>query len=200
MDLPALIAALSQPAAYPDPVAHVEVCQTHISVVFLAEDVVYKIKKPVKLSFLDFSTLDLRGRFCDAEVRLNRRLAPDVYLGVVPITQTGSGLKFEGSGPPLEWAVKMRRLPEEATLEHLVVEGNVNGSQIAALARRIAGFHAAADTNPHIATFGRFDAVARNIRENFEVAAPMVGRTVSAAVRTRLLELTERALAGQRAL
>jgi aminoglycoside phosphotransferase family enzyme/predicted kinase len=200
MDLSTLISALSRSAAYPVAVDRVEICQTHISVVFLAGEIVYKIKKPVKLSFLDFSTLALRRRFCDEEVRLNRRLAPDVYLGVVPVTQAGSGLRFEGAGVPLEWAVKMRRLPEEASLLHRIVRGEINESRMAELARRIAGFHATAESNPHIASFGRFDVVTRNLQENFEIASPMVGRTLSAAVRDRLLALTDQTLASVRPL
>src|SRR5437764_13886455 len=116
MELAALIDALSKPAAYPHPVDRVEVVQTHISVVFLAGPFVYKIKKPVQPGFLDFSTLEKRRFFCEEEVRLNRRLAPDVYLGVVPVTMAGGRARFEGTGAAVEWAVKMRRLPDEATL------------------------------------------------------------------------------------
>src|SRR5262245_61838149 len=116
MDLPRLIAALSEPDAYPQPVGRIEVRQTHISVVFLAGKHVYKIKKPVELGFVDFSTLEKRRHFCEEEVRLNRRLAPEVYLGVVPITRRGASIAIEGEGEPVEWAVKMVRLPDEATL------------------------------------------------------------------------------------
>lgn len=200
MDVSELISGLSQPSAFPDPVGDVEVLQTHISIVFLAGNVAYKVKKPVKLSFLDFSTLELRKSVCDQEVRLNRRLAPDVYLGVVPVTGNDTELKFEGAGAAVEWAVKMRRLPQEATLEHLVEHGDINDLQVASLARRLAQFHASAETSERIASFGRFDAVARNVRENFEVAAPMVGRTISPAVRDRLVGLTEAALAEQQEL
>ena len=91
MDLAQLIEALSDPAAYPDPVGEVEVRQTHISAVFLAGPHVYKVKKPVELGFLDFSTLAKRRHFCEEEVRLNRRLAPEVYLGVVPVTRDDQG-------------------------------------------------------------------------------------------------------------
>lgn len=200
MELPALINALSQPAAFPFPVTEIEVMQTHISVVFLAGEFVYKLKKPVKLSFLDFSTLEQRRHFCEAEVRLNRRLAPDVYLGVVPITKADSHLQFEGTGAAVEWAVKMRRLPKEATLEHRLKANEIESRQIESLARRLAGFHAVADAGAHISAFGRFDNVARNIRENFVVAAPKVGRTVSIAVRDRLLALTENELCTRQTL
>src|SRR5579875_243626 len=104
MDLAELIEALSSPAVYPQPVEKVEVRQTHISVVFLAGVHVYKIKKPVNPGFLDFSTLEKRLHFCREEVRLNRRLAPDVYLAVVPVARTADGLKWEAEGEAIEWA------------------------------------------------------------------------------------------------
>src|SRR5437868_11906791 len=116
MELAKLIDELSQPTAYPFAVDAVNVVQTHISVVFLAGDVVYKLKKPVNLGFLDFGTLEKRKHFCEEEVRLNRRLAPAVYLGVVPVTRGATGARFEGEGEPVEFAVKMARLPDDASL------------------------------------------------------------------------------------
>jgi aminoglycoside phosphotransferase family enzyme/predicted kinase len=195
MDVSSLIAGLSQPGAYPYVPPSVEVCQTHISVVFLAGEFAYKLKKPVKLSFLDFSTLELRRHFCEEEVRLNRRLAADVYLGVVPVTRAGSQVAFEGIGDTIDWAVKMRRLPEAATLEHRVQHGEIDSADLCRLAVRLARFHEQATRSEHIAAFGRFDTVARNIRENFVVSEPMVGRTISTVVRERLVNLTEAALA-----
>src|SRR4051794_5697894 len=116
MELPRLLEALAEPGAYPYPVDTVEVRQTHISAVFLVGDFVYKVKKPVAPGFLDFTTLEKRLHFCREEVRLNRRLAPDVYLGVVPVVQTPAGVRVEGEGEAVEWAVKMRRLPQDATV------------------------------------------------------------------------------------
>src|SRR5439155_3285165 len=98
MELPRLIAALSDPAAYPFAVDAVEVRQTHISVVFLAGPYVYKLKKPVRLAFLDFSTLEQRQHFCLEELRLNRRLAAEVYLDVVPVVAGHGRVRFEGEG------------------------------------------------------------------------------------------------------
>src|SRR6266498_269001 len=99
MDLPDLIAALSRPEAYPHPCpGGVEVRQTHISAVFLAGDFAYKVKKPVNLGFVDFTTPDRRRHFCDEEVRLNRRLAPAVYLGVVPVIRDGDEMRVGGAG------------------------------------------------------------------------------------------------------
>src|SRR5436190_3066112 len=109
-DLETLIAALSRPEAYPQPVDAVEVHQTHISVVFLAGPFAYKIKKPVNLGFLDFSTLEKREHFCQEEVRLNRRLAPNVYLDVVPITAVATG------GSPVAFRVQTSR-PDDPIVE-----------------------------------------------------------------------------------
>ena len=136
MDLSHLIAALSQPAAYPDPVAAVQVIQTHISVVFLAGSFAYKVKKPVHPGFLDFSTLENRHHFCQEEVRLNRRLAPDVYRGVVPIVMAGGGLRIEGEGEPVEWAVKMLRLPDGVTLHERLQRNEVGRDLVEALAQQ----------------------------------------------------------------
>jgi aminoglycoside phosphotransferase family enzyme/predicted kinase len=191
MDLPRLIADLSEPDAYPERVGRVEVRQTHISVVFLAGGHVYKIKKPVDLGFLDFSTLEKRRHFCEEEVRLNLRLAPDVYLGVVPVTRRGDSLAVEGEGELVEWAVKMRRLPDNATLLRRLDRGELNEPVVTQLAATIAEFHQRGEVSAEAAAFGRFNIVAGNARENFEQSAGQVGKTVSPAVLDRLRELTE---------
>jgi aminoglycoside phosphotransferase family enzyme/predicted kinase len=195
VDLAPLIDALSKPDAYPFPVKEVEVHQTHISVVFLAGRYAYKIKKPVNLGFLDFSTLAKRREFCEKEVRLNRRLAPEVYLGVVPVVVLPAGFRMEGPGEALEWAVKMERLPEEATILKRLLRGEVGAPQVEALARTIASFHAATAAGPEIAAFGRFDVVAHNARENFEQSATQVGTALSRTVFERLRAATEATLA-----
>lgn len=200
MELAKLIEALVDPAAYPFPVEHVEVRQTHISAVFLAGAYVYKIKKPVDFGFLDFGTLEKRRYFCDQEVRLNRRLAPDVYLGVVPVARCGERVGFEADGEVVEWAVKMRRLPDQASLQSCLQRGEVDQNVVCNLARRIAAFHAEAESGPQIAACGRFDVVARNARENFEQSAAQVGTTASNTVIERLEALTECTLARQRSL
>jgi aminoglycoside phosphotransferase family enzyme/predicted kinase len=200
MNTDRLITDLSQPTAYPFPGSEVVVCQTHISIVFLAGEFAYKIKKPVRLGFLDFSTLGKRHHDCLEEVRLNRRLAPKVYLGVVPVVEAAEGCRFEGDGPVVEWAVKMRRLPAAATLEQRLSRDDVAHQDLTSLARTLAEFHAQAAGGEHVAAFGRFDVVARNARENFEQSAAQVGVTVSTNVFARLQELTETALGELRPL
>lgn len=186
MDLARLIDALSNPAAYPEPPSEVQVRQTHISVVFLAGRHVYKIKKPVALGFLDFRTLEARRHFCAEEVRLNRRLAPAVYQGVVPVTRSGAGLRLGGEGEAIEWAVQMERLPEEATLLNRLRRRELTASQIERLAQRLAAFHAAAETSARIAAFARFEAVAGNVRNNLDVPLADVDNLVRRSVLERL--------------
>src|SRR5438445_1251515 len=162
MDLATLIEALGRSASYPQPVAGVKVVQTHTSVVFLAGPYAYKIKKPVALGFLDFSTLEKRRRFCEEEVRLNRRLAPAVYLGVVPVTRAAHAIRLEAPGEVIEWAVKMQRLPEDARLERHLLRQEAATHLMSALAGRVAAFHVTAAQGGHIAQFGRFEVVARD--------------------------------------
>jgi aminoglycoside phosphotransferase family enzyme/predicted kinase len=201
MELTRLIELLAAPSAYHYPVRDVEVHQTHISAVFLAGPFAYKIKKPVNPGFLDFSTLDQRRHFCDEEVRLNRRLAPHVYLGVVPIVQLPTGaIQVEAEGEVVEWAVKMQRLPESATFLERLRRGEITVAHVEALARKIAAFHEQAETNARIAAFGRFDAVARIILDIYDLARPQVGATVIPAVFDRLRALAETTLAHRRPL
>jgi aminoglycoside phosphotransferase family enzyme/predicted kinase len=194
MELPALLDALSDPAAYGHPVKTVEVRHTHISAVFLAGPFAYKIKKPVHFSFVDFSSLEKRLHFCREEVRLNRRLAPEVYSGVVPVARSGLQVRMEGKGEVIEWAVKMQRLPEDATLEKRLERGQIEVGFIQALARKVASFHAQAEAGMHISAFGRLAAVAQNARENLEQVPSQVGTTISKSVLDRLHTLNEEAL------
>jgi uncharacterized protein len=200
MELARLVEHLSDPRAYPDPTTKVDVHQTHISVVFVTDDCAYKIKKPVALEFLDYSTLEQRRHWCDEEIRLNRRLAARIYLGVVRITQDGSAVRVEGTGPVIEWAVKMQRLSAEASLATAVARNDLSRETVELLARRIADFDRHAERDESIARFGRFDVVARNARENFEQSHSQVGTTVSRRVFERVQTLTEETLGHHRAL
>ncbi len=106
-----LISFLESPASYPHGPLEIQSIQTHISSVFIAPPFVFKVKKPVNFGFLDFSSLEKRRHFCQREVELNRRLCPEVYLGVVPIYRTGSDFSFQADGEIAEYCVKMRELP-----------------------------------------------------------------------------------------
>ncbi|MBA4016784.1 MAG: hypothetical protein C0483_06330 [Pirellula sp.] len=131
--------------SYPDATSRVELVETHISRVFLTDRFVYKLKKPVRFEFLDFSTLAARKQSCDDEVRLNRRMAHDAYLGVLPIARGADGrLSLEGPGEPIEWVVKMRRLDASRMLDRLIREDRLNDDDIAPLAHHLANYYASA--------------------------------------------------------
>ncbi len=137
-----LIAGLTQPAAYPHPVeGEVEVHETHISVVFLAGDFAYKVKKSVKTDFLDYSTLALRKHYCEEEVRLDGRYASDLYMGVVPIGWQDGKLWIGTSANPIEYAVKMRRFPDGALLSERLAAGKLTSYEVRQLAEVVAEFH-----------------------------------------------------------
>jgi uncharacterized protein len=170
----------------------VEVVETHVSWVFLGEREVFKVKKPVALGFLDFSTREARRRACEAEVALNRRLAPGVYLGVVPVTRDGAGrhrLAMPGEtvpsppdmGEAVDWAVRMRRLPDAVRADHLLAAGRLTPAHLERLADRLAAFHAAARADAETACYGTAEAIAGNVRENFRQTAATVGRYLDPA-------------------
>lgn len=159
--------ALLDPACYPHPVESVRVIETHISWVFLTGRYAYKIKKPVALGFLDFSTLASRRRYCEEELRLNRRFAPDLYLEMVEVRDDAGVLRVDQSGGALvDYAVKMRQFPQEALGSRLLAEGHLGAPAITALAAVVARLHgcAPADAGAH----GTPEMAQRNALQNFE--------------------------------
>lgn len=168
--------AMADPAFYPHPVSRLERRDTHISSVFLTGKWVYKLKKPVDFGFLDFRSPEDRRRFCEAEVSLNRRLSRGVYEGVVEIFENEAGqFSFEKSGRVAEYAVKMKQLPEEASLEKLLKAGEIRASHMGELGRTLASFYGRSDRNPQIDHYGRHDVIAFNMEENFRQLAPFSG-------------------------
>ena len=181
-ELPDYVRGLLVPAAYPRPPHSVELLQTHISYVFLAGDVVYKTKKPVDFGFIDQTDHGARERFCHAELRLNRRLAPDVYLDVVPVVRTPDGRfavegETEGGTPVVEWAVKMRRLPEDRTLDRLLDAGAAPAGLIERIVRRLIAFHEAAEVVVNDAGFAGGIAERAWWRREYEEAEAFIGET-----------------------
>lgn len=174
-----LVRELSRPEAHPRLAGGVsgpiEVRETHISLIFLVGERAYKVKKPVDLGFLDFTTLERRRFFCEEEVRLNRRLAPDVYLGVVPVTRASDGhLCLGGPGEVVDWAVEMVRLPEHRMFARLLERGEIDNELMNALALLMADFHAGAPSGPGVDEHGSPAAIARAVDQNFEQIAPFV--------------------------
>lgn len=139
------IALLALPATHASRVPVVEIVETHMSLLFVAGDLVYKLKKPVVYPFLDFSTLSARERSCRDELRLNRRLAADVYLGLSTMTREADGtLALDGHGQIVEWLVRMRRLPRDRMLDVRIREGSVTPQEVDATAAILARFYATA--------------------------------------------------------
>jgi len=137
-----IVAALSDPRTYADRPAEVTVIETHISWVFLTNRHAYKLKKPVRFSFLDFSTPERRRAACQSELQLNRRLAPDVYLEVLPVTISNRGrVRLDGDDAPVDWVVKMRRLPADRTLEQRIRDGTLTVAEVDETAHRLADFY-----------------------------------------------------------
>jgi len=132
---------LCRPEAFDHPAQNLTLRETHISWVILCGEFAYKIKKPVDFGFLDFSTLERRRHFCELELKLNRRFAPELYLAVVPITEGDEGPEFEGEGTPIEYAVKMRRFDEEQLLDNIASRGKLDPDLVRSLARELARLH-----------------------------------------------------------
>jgi aminoglycoside phosphotransferase family enzyme/predicted kinase len=190
-----LLHALHQPACYPHHPDRVEMVQTHISAVFLAGEEVYKLKKPVRFSFLDYSTLALRQHYCHEEVRLNHRLAPTVYLGVVPLLRIGNDYHLREvanmhQAVVVDYLVRMRRLPPERTLAALLASGQVTKMSIHALAKRLVHFHNTAATTDS-AIYGAPETVWRAVADNFQETAQFVGQTISERQYSRIQDFSQ---------
>jgi len=181
-NLPDLVAAMLRPDFYPHHPAEVNLVQTHISYVLLAGGEVYKIKKPVRFSFLDFSTLEKRRWFCREEVRLNRRLAPDIYRGVVAVCRSGLGYRLGPEEDPdaVEFAVHMRRLPDDRMLDRMLERDLVTPEMMDRLAARLAEFHRQAETGPEILRCGEPEQLARVIADDAAEVRPFRDLTVRA--------------------
>jgi len=190
MALPGLIEALLKPSAYPDLPREVVLRQTHVSYLLFTPEHVYKIKKTVDFGFLDFTTLEKRKYYCEEEVRLNRRLAPDIYLGVEKITKKAGGYAVGGTGEAVEYAVKMKRIPEANILDSMVKRNAVTPEMIKTVARAVASFHSNAHTDGRISGFGSVDIIRKNTDENFEQTRGFVGRLLSERLLKKIRDYT----------
>jgi len=164
---PELIRSLLQPAVYGHPVSDIQLIETHISWLILTGDYVYKIKKPVNLGFLDFSTLEKRRFCCNEELRLNSRLAAEIYLDVVAITGTPGKPVLQGSGEAIEYAVRMVQFPQQAQLDNMLAQGRLHSHHIDAIAVMVANFHQRTDIAPADSNFGDPQHVYHPVTENF---------------------------------
>ena len=155
------------PGVYDHPVKSIELIETHISWVLLTGDFAYKIKKPVNFGFLDFSTLEKRHTCCNQELRLNRRMAPDIYLDVVPITGMHDKPIISGDGEVVEYAVKMSQFPQSSQLDHMLSAGELGVKHMDAIACMAADFHRAIQVADDSMNYGNKDVLYKPVEENF---------------------------------
>ncbi len=196
---PPLFAALARPECYPHPVAGTRVIETHLSWVILTGSFAYKIKKPVNLGFADFTTLGLRRHYCEEELRLNRRLAPGLYLDVVSIRGDARAPRVGGEGPVLDYAVKMREFPQEALASAQLAAGTFGAAETDALATRVADFHAATPAARPDDRLGTPGAVLSSALQNFEQMLPLIKTSPDDSILRALRHWTEREFAARQA-
>ncbi|NOS36040.1 MAG: AAA family ATPase [Deltaproteobacteria bacterium] len=190
MELPEVIKALLNPAAYPEKPPGVELRQTHISYLFFTPEFVYKVKKPVNFGFLDFTTLRKRRFYCEQEVTLNGRLAEDVYIEVVAIKKGKGGIGVGGEGRTVEYAVKMKRLPHEMMLNEMLEDSRITDEMVREIGRVIGRFHLKIPSTSEISRFGLPDLLTKNTEENFSQTKKYRARTVSSEQFERIEDFT----------
>jgi len=176
-NISALIEQMQKPEFYSHPIPEpIKLIQTHVSYVILAGDYAYKIKKAVNFGFLDFSSLEKRKHFCEEEIRMNRAIAPEIYLEVVPIKETGAGkFSLEKNGEIVEYAVKMQQFPQENLLSELFAAGQLTEKNIEELGKTVADFHAVAVTNDRITSFGEVEVIREAFDENYQQTEKYIG-------------------------
>jgi len=181
MDIPLLQKALLQPAIYPDQPKEVGFSETHISLLFFTGTYVYKVKKPVNFGFLDFTSVEKRRYFCEQEVRLNRRLAPELYLGVVPITQEKGRVVLQGKGLVIDYAVKMKQIAEERLMDKLLAKNQVTPKMIEAVSGKLVQFYMTAETNDVIKSYAKPARIKQDTDENFDQTQKYIDVTIPKA-------------------
>jgi len=160
---------LINPESLPDPTEKASLVQTHISFVIIADNFVYKIKKAVNFGFLDFSTLKKRKFYCQREIDLNRRLSEGLYIDVLPVYYDGARCRIgEGSGEPIEYAVKMKRLPDDMLMKSVFEKGLLTDEHILRISGKLADFHMSAYHSSDIVRFGEPEMFRVNTDENFQ--------------------------------
>ena len=177
-----LFEKLKNPAIYGPNVHSIETIQTHISLVLLTGTYAYKIKKPVNFGFLDFSTLEKRKHFCEEEIRLNKRLCPDIYLEVLPITEKNNNISLNGSGKIIEYALKMKEFSQDNIMTNKLQSGQIHEETIDKICSKLVDFYAKGPQTEEINTYGKTEIIQQNIDENFEQTQEVIGTTIDKKV------------------
>jgi len=194
------VAALLDPAAYPEPTRGVALIQTHISWVFITDNFAYKVKKPVDLGFLNFTTLRRRHHYLQEELSLNRRLCPEIYLGVLPIVQGPEGLCIGGKGNPIEYILKMVRMPQDRMMDEVADRGELQKEHLDRIIDRLVPFYAMAATGPRINKYGEPAIIAYNHEENFVRTQALTGQLFSRELFEEIRDFARSFLSRHRAL
>lgn len=196
-----LVRFLQSPSSYPHRPREVRSIQTHISWVFMASPFAFKVKKPLNMGFLDFSTLEKRHYFCCRELELNRRLCPEVYLAVMPIYESDAGFSFDNAdGEIADYAVKMRELPHGCFLSELLARGAVGEAEINRVIARLHRFYDSETPTLQIEEWGRPERLKISTDENFEQVKPFVGETISSVAFDAIRHFTNNFYAANGAL
>src|SRR4030043_402955 len=182
MDISSLKKAPLNPAIHPDHPGEIRLCETHISLVFLTGNYAYKVKKPVDFGFLDFTSIEKRKYYCEQEVTLNRRLAPTLYLGVIRITEEDNKIALDGRGRVVEYAVKMKQIPEEFLMNRLLEKKEVTSGMIEAISEKLVRFYFTAETSDRIKSFAKPERVKQDTDENFEQTEKYIDVTIPGEV------------------
>ena len=169
---------LKKPEFFGSGVKSVNIIQTHISYVALTGKYAYKVKKPVDFGFLDFSTIEKRKHFCEEELRLNKRLCPDIYLDVLPITQKNGELKLNGDGEIVDYAVKMKEFSQDGIMTKLLEQGKIGRETIENICDILVNFYNSEQHSKEVDSYGELDAVKKNINENFEQTESVIDITI----------------------
>lgn len=190
-EIKTIVQTLLNPKTYPHNPQKVELVQTQMSFIFLADDYVYKVKKPVDLGYLDYTTLEKRKFFCHQELNLNKRLSPDIYLEVVPIAKQGGRILLGSRKEIIEYAVKMRRLPFDRMLDVLLSKNQVSDEMVCQIAQKLADFHQHAETNAEINSYGSLGSILTNTEENFTQTEKYIGISLSPEQYQRIKAYTD---------
>jgi len=188
--LPPVAETLLKPQSYPHETGNIQLIQTQMSFIFLTGDYVYKVKKTINLGYLDYTTLEKRHFFCCQELELNRRLCPNTYLNIVAINKDQGIINIEGPGQTIEYAIKMRRLPQDGMMDTLLLSGQVSKKMIDQVARKLVHFHQSAKTSPEITAFGELEVIRQNNQENFNQTEKYIGISISQPQYNRIVNYT----------
>ncbi|MFA5374379.1 MAG: hypothetical protein WC455_01280 [Dehalococcoidia bacterium] len=191
VDQKELIQSLLNPKAYPERPVRVALIQTQMSLIFLTGKYAYKTKKPVNFGYLDYTTLERRKYFCNQEVLLNRRLCPEIYLGVVPITAYKRRYIINGEGDIAEYAVKMLQLPADRMMDSLILDNKLTADMVMLVAAKVAEFHRHAATGKEITGYGDISVIADNVLGNLSQSEKYIGTSLTDKMYRKINDYTK---------